>query len=101
MDVTKLWAGAVLETAGLWRDGNSRLLASSAAELARRMEGRPVETELAGRPFRATLERIDFQGRDLRRLHVVLGDAEWDGVPIEPLALLADEASISPPPDAA
>jgi hypothetical protein len=101
LDVTRWWTGAVVESAGAWRAENARLLAGTVAEVARGLEGRQVETDYAGRAFRATVETVELDRTPSHGVRLTLGDAVWDDLPIECLSVLAGEVSVQPPPEMA
>jgi hypothetical protein len=98
LDAGRWWAGAVVESAGVWRAENARLLADTVAEVARRLQGHRFETVYGNRAFRATIEQVDVDRTPSHGVRLTLGDAVWDDVPIERLLVLADELSIEPPP---
>jgi hypothetical protein len=98
LDASRWWAGVVIEGAGSWREENARVLSETAQGLARKLEGREVNTECAGRPLVAIVDAIQFYRDDEDAARLKLRDIDWDGLRVERLSIFADEMTISPPP---
>jgi len=98
LDAAKWWTGAVAEGAGAMYAENERLVSETAEALTRRLQGRRIEGQCAGRSLQATLDSIHvYRGsRDQARLR--LSHVDWGGLEIERLSVYADRVSITPPP---
>src|SRR5436190_1452109 len=98
LDATKWWTGAVVDSAGAWREDSERVLRELTGLLVRSFGERQIEVQCGGWPVEATLESIQLYqgGRDGAQLR--FRDLRWSGLLIQRLSLIAQQATITPPP---
>lgn len=80
LGAARWWSRALVECASVAHAENVKLMQDVSGALAQRLQGTVIETERAGRPFRARLESVHLWrgGRDGAQF--TLTDVEWDGL---------------------
>jgi hypothetical protein len=96
-EATRWWTQPA-EHVETWGAAGSRLLAELVDGLAGRFEGRRIELVLGDRHTRATLDCLRLRRTgEVYEARVELREIDWDGWPIETLAVRAGSARVAAP----